>query len=87
MSEFFPAAIIGFALGAAWFGTLRTNTDLYLAGGPLWRPIGLQVLRLAMAGIAFTALAWVGALALLTALAAFLLARAVLLRAGGARAP
>ena len=87
MSEVAFCAVIGFVLGAAWFGTLRINTTLYLAGGALWQPVLLQLLRLATIGAAFFAFARQDALALLAALAGFLAARAVALHRHGVRAP
>jgi len=83
MIEAVLAAAVGFAMGAAWCTSLRTNTDLYLSGGALWRPVGLHVLRLAAVGTAFALLAHEGPLPLLAMLVGFLGARAVALR--GAR--
>lgn len=83
MIEAALAAVMGFALGAAWCVSLRTNTDLYLSGA-LWRPVGLHVLRLAAVGIAFALVAREGPLPLLAALAGFLGARTLTVR--GARA-
>jgi len=86
MSEAAVCAIIGCILGTAWFGTLRINTRLYLAGGALWRPVLLQLLRLAAVGATFTALARQDALAVLMALAGFLAARAAAVHRHGVRA-
>jgi hypothetical protein len=84
MIEATLAAVMGFALGAAWCVSLRTNTDLYLNGAALWRPAGLHALRLAAVGIAFALVANEGALPLLALLAGFRAARTLAVR--GARA-
>jgi F1F0 ATPase subunit 2 len=80
MIEAALAAVMGFALGAAWCSSLRMNTDLYLSDGTLWRPVGILVLRLGAVGIAFALVAHEGALPLLAALAGFLAARTLAVR-------
>ena len=80
MIEVTLAAVMGIAMGAAWCTSLRANTDLYLTGDSVWRPIGLHVLRLAAVGIAFALVAHEGALPLLAALAGFLAARTLAMR-------
>jgi N-ATPase, AtpR subunit len=72
----------GFALGIAHFVTLRANVRLYVAPGPVWRPIALNLLRLGMTVAAFAAaVVCGGAIAVLAGLVGFLLARTVLVRA------
>jgi len=72
----------GFALGIAHFVTLRANVRLYVAPGPVWQAIALNLLRIGMTVAAFaTAAVFGGAIAVLAGLAGFLLARTVLVRA------
>ncbi len=71
----------GVVLGLAHFAALRANVRLYVAPGPIWLAIGLNLLRLALTGGGFAATVVFGsATAALAALAGFLLARALLIR-------
>jgi len=74
---------LGALLGGLSFAALRANVGLYLAGGAVWQPIGLHLLRLALALGGFVAIAPAGALPLLSALAGFLIARTIAIRLGG----
>lgn len=71
--------LTGLVLGGASLGSLRLNTNLYLAGG-LWRPIVLHLARLA---IVFSTLAWTaqqGAGPLIAAAAGLVIARPIAMR-------
>ena len=71
----------GLALGLAHFAALRANVRLYIASGPIWRPIALNLARLAATGGAVVAaVALGGALPTLAVVAGFVLARMVVLR-------
>jgi F1F0 ATPase subunit 2 len=74
------AALLGAALGFAYFSALRLNARLYLAEGPLWRPVVLHLLRIVGVVSAFVLIAPYGAGALLGALAGFVVMRFVLVR-------
>jgi F1F0 ATPase subunit 2 len=74
---------LGALMGGLSFAALRGNVGLYLAGGPVWKPIGLHLLRLTIALGGFVMIAPAGALALLSALAGFLIARTIAVRIGG----
>lgn len=73
-------AALGLLLGALHFAGLRWNSRLFTNGAPLWQPVLLQLLRLALTAAALLLCARFGALALLAALAGLLLARAWWLR-------
>jgi hypothetical protein len=68
-------AAVGFALGAAHFLALRTNTALYLAHGRRGRAALLHVLRMMLVAGAWLTLARFEAPALIPAFAGFLGAR------------
>jgi F1F0 ATPase subunit 2 len=74
------AALLGAALGFAYFNALRLNARLYLAEGPLWQPVVLHLLRIVGVVSAFVLIAPYGAGALLGALAGFVAMRFVLVR-------
>jgi len=74
------AALLGAALGFAYFRALRLNARLYVIGGPLWRPVVLHLARIAGVVSAFVLIAPFGVGALLGALAGFVAARFVLVR-------
>jgi hypothetical protein len=79
------AIVLGFAVGAAHFASLRWNAALFTQGHP-WRAFALQMLRLAASGLLFFLLARCGAWPLLCAAIAWLGARTFALRrAGGSR--
>jgi F1F0 ATPase subunit 2 len=77
-----PFVLLGGALGAVHFATLRHNVESYLSGSTL-RAIGQHLGRVALAGAAFALIARYGALPLLGALAGFVLARLWALRSAG----
>jgi F1F0 ATPase subunit 2 len=80
MAHFVLFAALGAAVGTLYFRALRLNARLYLAGTGIWRPIALHLLRLLGAVAGFVAIAPSGGGALLSALAGFLLARALVVR-------
>jgi hypothetical protein len=74
-------AVAGLAFGSAYFAALRRTTEL-LAGSGAWLWPAVWTLGRLLAAIVFLAFAAkLGALPLLTALAGFLAARALALRA------
>jgi F1F0 ATPase subunit 2 len=79
-------ALLGAALGFAYFRALRLSARLYVAGGPMWRPVVLHVVRIVGVVAAFVLIAPHGAGALLGALAGFVAARFVVVRHEGSRA-
>jgi hypothetical protein len=70
----------GFAVGVAYLLALRLNTRLYLANGPLWRPIVLMPVRLLGSVALLGAVVPWGWGPTLVALGGFALARPVTLR-------
>ena len=70
----------GLAVGVAYLLALRVNARLYLESGPLWRPIGLMVARLAGSVALLGAVVPWGWAPTLVALAGFTLARPLTLR-------
>lgn len=84
LSTFVEYAAIGGALGAASFLLLRVNARLYLETTAVWRPVALQLLRLALLGLILAVIAHAGAFPLLSALAGFLIARSIVLGRRGA---
>ena len=50
-------ALLGAALGFAYFRALRLNARLYVTGGPLWRPVVLHVVRIVGVVAAFVLIA------------------------------
>ncbi|MHC9236452.1 N-ATPase subunit AtpR [Pseudooceanicola sp. 502str34] len=74
------ALVAGLLLGLVHFGTLRRVTELYLSGGALWRPLALQLARLAVLAAALVLCALAGALPLLAGALGLLLGRAIVLR-------
>lgn len=72
--------VLGLALGLIHFASLRRVTTLYLSGGSPARAIALQLGRLALLGLGFAGLAWLGALPLLAGAVGVLIAREVILR-------
>lgn len=76
-------AVLGLALGWAYFALLRWNTALYLRGRHRGLALALQLLRFAVLALVLWQLARVSAWALLAAFAGFLIARVLALR--GAR--
>jgi F1F0 ATPase subunit 2 len=77
--------VSGLAAGLVYFGLLARTTRLHLEGAPFLRLVPLLALRLAVAVGLFWAVAHSGALALLLALAGFLLARLAVQRTVVAR--
>jgi hypothetical protein len=72
--------LVGLAGGTAHFALLRWNTRLYLTGGSVARPLGVQALRLAATTVLLAFAAWHGAMPLLLAAIGVLLARLLVLR-------
>ncbi len=69
----------GLVVGAAYLLALRLNARLYLENGPLWRPIGLMLVRLfGSVALLGAAVPW-GWAPTLMALAGFGLARPLVL--------
>ena len=79
-------ALLGAALGFAYFRALRLNARLYVAGGPLWRPVALHLVRIVGVVSTFVLISLHGAGALLGALAGFLAARLIVVRPERGRA-
>ncbi|QIB36387.1 hypothetical protein G3A50_20020 [Ancylobacter pratisalsi] len=73
---------VGAVVGFIHFATLKRNTDLYLGGG-FALAFGLQLLRFAILGAVFYALARLGAGALLAGAIGLLVTRRVFLRRVG----
>jgi F1F0 ATPase subunit 2 len=71
---------LGFALGLLYFAGLRRNLDNYLDGRHPWRAVLFHISRLLLAGLAFTAIAFAGAVALLAAAGGFFAARVIAVR-------
>lgn len=80
VSLFALGIVVGFVLGLIHFASLKRVTALYLSDGPVWRAIGLQVLRLAVLAVALILMARQGAVPLFATLVGLLLARALVLR-------
>ena len=76
-------ALGGLLLGLGFFGALRFNLDLYLAGGKVWRGALLHVVRLAALAGGLALISRAGALALVAAFAGFLFAREIATRRPG----
>lgn len=74
-------AVAGLGFGGAYFAALRRTAELLAASGARLLPAALTLGRLAVAIVFLGCAARVGALPLLTALAGFLAARALALRA------
>ena len=74
-------AIAGFGFGVVYFTALRRTVDLYGAGRGVVVPTALTLFRLAAAILFLGFAARFGALPLLAAFLAFLLARSLALRA------
>ena len=72
-------AVVGALLGLVHFSTLWLNTKLYAGGSPA-RAFLLQMLRFAVLGGVFYGLARLGALPLLSAAAALVAVRLVVVR-------
>lgn len=72
--------VVGFVLGVIHFASLKRVTALYLGKGPVWRAIGLQVLRLTVLTVALILMARQGAVPLFAAFVGLLLARTLVLR-------
>jgi hypothetical protein len=84
--EFAAFAGAGLALGFAHFAALRVNVWLYTTPGAIWRPIALNLARLALTGgVLGVAAIFGGALPALAALIGFVLARAMVLRTAWSR--
>lgn len=79
-------ALLGAALGFAYFHALRLNAQLYVCGGKLWRPVVLHLARIVGVVLAFVLIAPFGAAALLGALAGFVAARFIVVRPERSRA-
>lgn len=79
-----PATLLsvpwGLAVGVAYFLALRHNARLYLAPGPIWRPLALLLARMFGAAAALGGLVWVGWAPALAGLAGFSLARPLVVR-------
>lgn len=75
-------ALIGFALGLAYFAALRRTVTLFAAGRGWLAPVALTLGRLAAAIIVLGLAAKLGATALLAMFVGFLVARAVAVRTG-----
>lgn len=75
------AAIAGLLFGLAYFAAMRRTVAIFVAGGGWARPGALTLARLAAAGCGFALAAWFGAAPLLAAMAGFLAARTLALRA------
>lgn len=69
--------VAGAAVGAGGLATLRLNTALY-AGGAVWRPVALHLVRLAALAAAFVWAAHQGAWPLLGAFGCFAAVRPLL---------
>jgi hypothetical protein len=69
--------VLGLIVGLASFTVLERGVTLWLAGGPARRIIVWQVLRLALTALCFLGIAQLGAAALISALAGFIVARFV----------
>ena len=85
MSEFLfltvlSYAVVGFAMGLAYFAVLRINVRLYLDGTVRWQPLILHGVRIATAVALFWVLATQGAASMLAGLTGFVTARFVALR-------
>jgi N-ATPase, AtpR subunit len=74
-------AIAGFAFGRAYFAALRRTADLLAGSATRLLPAAWTLARLAAAIVFLGGAAKIGALPLLTALAGFLAARGLALRA------
>lgn len=72
-------AAVGLPAGVAYFAALRRNVQLYVAGGFGYSALAFHLLRLAIVAVLFFFLAKLGVGALLSGLAAFLLARTLAL--------
>lgn len=68
-------AALGLALGFAFFVSLRINVGLYLGGGGWTAPLGLHLVRITVAAVAFWLAARQGAVPLVAMLAGFVAAR------------
>ena len=77
-----PALMLlaGFAVGLAYFASLRRCAALLVAGSGWAAPLALTLGRFAAAGVFLVFAARLGGVALLAALAGFLAARALSLR-------
>jgi len=75
------SAIGGFVLGLAYFASLRRGVAMLISGDGWWRAMVATLLRIGVAAAGFVLAAMFGAAALLGALAGFLLARGLSVRA------
>lgn len=76
----------GLLAGALFFLAMRRNAELYLSGGPAWRPAALHLARLlGLAALLVLMVRVAGGAGLLGAFAGILAARTVALRAWGPR--
>ncbi len=86
LAEAAAGAVAGLLAGGLFFLAMRRNAELYLSGGPSWRPAMLHLIRLLLLGALLVAAVRVGGgAALLGTFAGILAARAAALRAWGLR--
>ncbi|GGJ33280.1 N-ATPase subunit AtpR [Neoroseomonas lacus] len=82
LAEATAAAAAGLLAGGLFFLAMRHNAEMYLSGGPAWRPAVLHLARLLLLGALLVAAVRVaGGAGLLGAFAGFLAARSLALRA------
>lgn len=84
LAEAVTGAAAGLLAGGLFFLAMRRNAEMYLSGGPAWRPAVLHLARLLLLGALLVAAVRAGGGAgLLGVFSGFLAARGVALRAWG----
>lgn len=84
LTEAVAGAVVGLLAGGLFFLAMRRNAELYLAGGPAWRPAALHLTRMLLLGaLLFAAVRLGGGAGLLGTFGGVLAARSLALRAWG----